>query len=128
MKEEGVRRERRDQPRYRIRKNAIAVVRPGSTFPGQVTEVSRTGLVFLYPDTGTGLGGDGWIDVLVADFQKGLHLQGVPVKTVSDRTLGEGGGSGGFPLRKRVVTFEKMSLEQRAELEFFLRVFTGEPL
>jgi hypothetical protein len=99
-------------------------MRPGPSRPGRVTLISKGAAEIVYDCTlGQALSDTDELDILVADFTRGLYLKGIPVRTISDHETAGGGKPERSGLRKRVVAFGRLTADQRHQLEGFISVY-----
>jgi hypothetical protein len=115
--------DRRRHKRHAVIGSPLAVMRPGPSRPGKLLRISKVAAEIIYCQVnGAGEATTDELDVLVPDFARGIFLERIPVKTVSD-----------FPapplaarehdyeqVRKRVVSFEKLTPDQQGQLQSFI--------
>jgi hypothetical protein len=61
------------------------------------------------------------LDILVADFTRGVFMRGVPVKTLSDCSTELSDPSSPSSLRRRILVFRELTANQRLELQSFIQ-------
>lgn len=113
--------DRRKHERFRVQKDAFAMITPLSHKKGEIIDISRGGLAFRYvPDENQprlsveiGL----FLHIFLEDIS--FCLLRLPIKTVSDSAI-DNGDSAGFG-RRRSVEFHTLSQRQATELEFFIK-------
>jgi hypothetical protein len=138
-REKGV--ERREHERFQIKNDAFALIRSTSAAPiriqgrsmgsiacavfrvnphkiGKIENISVDGLAFCYVDMKARSISELVLDILMAD--RGFHLANIPFKTVADHAIADEMHIGSFAMRQLRLQFKKLSLNQRAELEYFI--------
>lgn len=113
--------ERRRQKRMAVIGCPVAIMKPGPPKPGKITRISSESIEIVYDPIGSPPpGATGELDILAADFVRPVCLQRLPVKMVSDTAAG---GNIGLPVRKRVLAFDRMTADQRNQLQSFICSF-----
>jgi len=99
----------------------VAIMRPGLPRPGKVTRINSESIEIIYdPIDSPPPGETGELDILAADFVRPVCLQRLPVKMLSDTAAK---GYIGPPVRKRVLAFDRMTADQRNQLQSFICSF-----
>jgi hypothetical protein len=111
--------DRRRCQRFAVVGKPLAVMKPGPDQPGRVTQISTEAVEISYITDGSKVADTDELDILVADFTRGLHLQWIPVQTISDCSSEE---CDHF-VRKRIVAFGKLTGDQRRDLQSFIRAY-----
>jgi hypothetical protein len=110
--------ERRRHKRFAVMGSPIAMMSPGPSMPGKVTRISPDSVEIVYEQlNGTKLAEIGELDILAADFVRPIYLEGLPVKVISDRAAK---GFADQTTRKRVLGFDRMTADQRNQLQSFI--------
>ena len=113
--------ERRRHKRFAVIGSPVAMMGPGPSIPGKVICISPESVEIVYdPINGTSLAEAGELDILAADFARPVYLERLPVKVISDCA------AGGFrepTARKRVLAFDRMTANQRNQLQSFIYSF-----
>jgi hypothetical protein len=113
--------ERRHQKRCAVIGNPVAMMSPGPAVPGKVTCISPESVEIVYDQVnGTRLSETERLDILAADFVHPIYLEGLPVKIISDRAAN---ASSNPMARKRVLAFDRLSGDQRNQLQSFIYSF-----
>jgi hypothetical protein len=113
--------ERRRHKRFAVMGSPIALMSPGPSIPGKVTRISPESVEIVYDQlNGTQLAEDGALDIVAADFVRPIYLEGLPVKVISDRAAGDIRDQAA---RKRVLAFDRMTADQRNQLQSFIYSF-----
>lgn len=99
----------------------VAIMKPGPSRPGKVTRISTECVEILYDPIDSAQPDEtGELDILAADFVRPVCLERLPVKMVSDRAAS---GKEGLSVRKRVLAFDRMTADQRNQLQSFIYSF-----
>ncbi len=120
--------ERRRQKRWGVTGNPLAVMRPAPACPGKLLRISDEAAEIIYRQVnGTCETATDELDILVPDFTRGLYLERIPVKTVADQPAASPAAEapGDKRLRKRVVSFGKLTADQIGQLRSFISSFAG---
>jgi hypothetical protein len=120
--------ERRRHRRFGVTGNPLAVMRPAPSRPGKLLRISDEAAEILYSQVnGSSEKATDELDILVPDFTRGLYLERIPVQTVSDRPVSTFAAveHGEQPMRKRVVSFGKLTPDQIAQLQSFMCSYAG---
>jgi hypothetical protein len=115
--------ERRRHKRLTVTGNPLAVMRPAPSRPGKLLRISRDAAEIIYCQVdGSCETATDELDILVPDFIRGLFLDRVPVKTVSDLPAApSAAGEHEYDrMRKRVVSFENLTADQVGQLQSFI--------
>jgi hypothetical protein len=113
--------ERRHHKRFDVIGCPVALMSPGPSIPGKVTRISPKSVEIVYEQVnGTKLAETDALDILAADFVRPIYLEGLPVKVVSD---GAASGTASPTVRKRVLAFDRMTADQRNQLQSFIYSF-----
>ena len=113
--------ERRRHKRFAVIGSPIAMMSPGPSIPGKVTCISPESVEIVYDQiNGTKLTETDELDILAADFARPIYLERLPVKVISDAATS---GFTGLTARKRVLAFDRMTADQRNQLQGFIYSF-----
>jgi hypothetical protein len=115
--------ERRRHKRFPVTGNPLAVMRPAPSRPGKLLRISKEAAEIIYCQVdGSCATATDELDILVPDFIRGLFLERVPVKTVSDLPAApsESGEHDYDRMRKRVVSFGNLTADQVGQLQSFI--------
>lgn len=121
MKAKSRLKERRRQPRFKVSGTVIALAGPQGVRRGKVTEISRTSLSFQYHETDGGPFSEQDIDIIWSDFVAAHHLKKLPVRAVSDVSLGPAEREKHPTLRRTTVAFTDLSPAQESRLTRLIR-------
>lgn len=113
--------ERRRYKRLAVIGYPVAIMKPGPSRPGKVTRISTESAEIIYDSIDSAQPGEtGELDILAADFVRPVCLERLPVKMVSDRAAD---GKKGTPVRTRVLAFDRITADQRNQLQSFIYSF-----
>jgi hypothetical protein len=115
--------ERRRHKRLTVAGNPLAVMRPAPSGPGKLLRISKEAAEIIYCQVdGSCETATDELEILVPDFIRGIFLERVPVKTVSDLPAApSAAGEHGYDrMRKRVVSFENLTADQVGQLQSFI--------
>ena len=99
----------RQNPRFKVQGMVIAVTRPSSDPPGNIKEISRSGLTYQYSENGNKRMIPQEIDIIWADYVAIHHLEKIPVRIVSDVLVEKEGKSNKSVIRRQTVAFENLT-------------------
>ena len=121
MKNKPFTKDRRRQPRFKVRGTVIALARSPASQRGTVTEISRTSLTFQYRENGHCRITAQEIDIIWADFVAAHHLKKLPIQTLSDIVLNPNEKKDDSAIRRKIVKFTNLSSEQNIRLAQLIR-------
>ncbi len=121
MKNDRIQTEHRQHQRYRVQKNALALLRNKSIFPGHITEISLGGMVFHYNSRNGQTPEASEIDIISANYTEAVLIRHLGIKMVSDLAVSEKKAGESTQLRKQVVRFGNLSRSQISRLKYFIR-------
>jgi hypothetical protein len=125
MKNDRMQTERRQHQRYRVQKNALALLRNKSIYPGHITEISLGGMVFQYHSRNGKTPEASEIDIISANYTEAVLIRHLGIKLVSDLAVSGKKAGEATRLRKQVVRFGKLSQSQRSRLKYFIRAYSS---
>jgi hypothetical protein len=117
--------ERRQHQRYRVQKNALALLRNKSIYPGHITEISLGGMVFQYHSRNGKTPEASEIDIISANYTEAVLIRHLGIKTVSDLAVSELKAGEATQLRKQAVRFGKLSRSQISRLKYFIEAYSS---
>jgi len=120
--------ERRRRKRLATTGNPLAVMRPAPSRPGKLLRISDESAEIIYCQiNGSCEAATDESDILVPDFTRGLFLERIPVETVADlpAPASVAGADGYERMRKRVVSFGKLTPDQIGQLQSFICSYAG---
>jgi len=117
--------ERRRLKRFKVKEGAFAALMPDSNKLGQILDLGKGGLSFLYIDTGASADGSTALDIYVAGNR--FYLSKLPVEIVSDIRVPNKIQINPIIMRRQGVQFGELTSEQTSSLNsFILQYTTGE--
>ena len=125
MKTDRTHTERRQHQRYRVQKNALALLRNSSIQPGYITEISLGGMAFQYHSSNGRTPEASEIDIISANYTEAVLIRHIVIKTVSDLAISEKNTEGSTHLRKHVVRFGRLSRNQKSKLKHFIEAYSS---
>ena len=108
--------ERRKDARFKVQGMVIAMSRPPFLPPGNIKEISRSGLVFQYRENGNNRAIPQELDIIWADYVAKHHLEKIPVRIVSDVLDENGGKDNESVTRRQAVAFENLTPRQENQI------------
>ena len=117
--------ERRQHQRYRVQKNALALLRNKSIYPGHITEISLGGMVFKYHSRNGKTPEASEIDIISANYTEAVLIRHLGINLVSDLAVSKKKAGESTQLRKQVVRFGKLSQSQKSRLKHFIRAYSS---
>ena len=115
--------ERRRLKRFKVKEGAFAALMPDSNKLGQILDLGKGGLSFLYIDTGEAADGSTELDIYVAGNE--FYLSKLPVHIVSDVRVPNKIPINPIVMRRQGVQFGEMMPEQTSSLDSFMRLYTS---
>ena len=125
MKKDRIQPERRQHQRYRVQKNALALLRNKSIYPGHITEISLGGMTFQYHSRNGKTPEASEIDIISANYTEAAFIRHLGIETVSDLAVSEKKTAEATQLRKQAVRFGNLSRSQRSQLRSFIRTYSS---
>ena len=116
--------DRRRHARYKVKKDAFAVIRTSDNKLGRIRDVSKGGLSFEYIMKGDPAEGPTELDIFTTDND--FYLKLLPVQVVLDSTLEPEHAFSSLEMRRLGVRFGDMTPTQMSKLDFFLQNLTSE--
>lgn len=115
--------ERRKHRRFQVKDGALVALRLHvSKLVGQIVDISKGGLAFRYIDTGDRPRGSFQLDILLE--KSGFLLEKVPAKTISDSEMPDESSYSSTTTRRQGVQFGELTINQKSQLEYFIRNHT----
>ena len=115
--------ERRKNKRLKAAYGAYAVLGPENSKIGQIKDISIDGLAFKYLADEARPNGAGELNIIIR--QNNLHIQNIPIQTVSDLELAKENAFSTVRLRQQGVQFGELTPDQTSQLEFILKHYTS---
>ena len=125
MNDDRMQTERRQHQRYRVQKNALALLRNKSIYPGHITEISLGGMAFQYHSINGKTPEASELDIISANYTEAVLIRHIGIKTVSDLAISKKNVEGSTYLRKHVVRFGTLSRGQKSKLKHFIQAYSS---
>ena len=114
--------ERRQQKRFKGKERAFATLNSDCDKKGQIKNISKNGLSFLYFGDGEESNGSAEIEIYSANDD--FYLRKLPVRIVSDVSQNSKDSFSSISTRKLTMRFEKLIPKQKFLLNYFLKQYT----
>jgi hypothetical protein len=114
--------ERRKYKRFNVKKGAFVVLSSDYNKMGQIKNICGGGLSFLY--YGAGKKSNGSAEVEIFSTVEDFYLKKLRVRIVSDLAQCNKDSSSSISMRQVSMRFEKLILNQRFLLNYFLKKYT----
>ena len=115
--------ERRKFIRYKVNKDAFAVIRTGDNKLGRICDVSKGGLSFEYITKGEPSKGLTELDIFTTEND--FYLKLLPVQVIMDSTVESEHVFSSLEMRRLGVQFGEMTPNQMSKLDYFLQHHTS---
>ena len=115
--------ERRKQKRFKGKEKAFATLNSDCDKKGQINDISKDGLSFLY--FGDGEESNGSAEIEIYSTNDDFYLRKLPVRIVSDVSQNSNDSFSTISTRKLAVRFEKLIPKQKFMLNYFLKKYTN---
>lgn len=102
---------------------AMAIIKSRPQCMGEIVEISRSGLSFLYIDTECILKNNCEMDILFID--EDFHLSRLPFKAVEDRSITADTPFDVIRMKHLAVKFEELTNKQKSKLDLLLKHFAA---
>jgi hypothetical protein len=114
--------ERRKHKRFKAKKGAFVVLSSDYNKMGQIKNIGKGGLSFLYYGAGEKSNGSAEVEIFstVDDF----YLKKLPVRIVSDLVQGNKDSSSSISMQQLSVRFGELIFNQKFLLDYFLKRYT----
>jgi hypothetical protein len=114
--------ERRSHERFQVQQGVYALLKNGSSKLGQIKNISKGGLAFMYINHEEQIGEPVEVDIFISG--NGYFLKGIPCKKISDIHVENFVPFSTFEMRQLGIQFGAMSHGQAAQLNTFLKKYT----
>jgi len=118
----GPNEDRRKYARFKVSKDAFAVIRTSDNKLGRIRDVSRGGLSFEYIMKGDPAEGLSEIDIFTTEND--FYLKLLPVQVIMDSSLEPEHAFSSLEMRRLGVQFGEMTSNQMSKLDYFLQHHT----
>jgi len=113
--------ERRRFKRFKVKEGAFAALMPDSKKLGQILDLARGGLAFVYIDPGEAADGS---ELQIVVTENKFYLSKLPVHLVSDIWVPNKLPINPIFVRRQGVQFGELTPEQTSLLDSFIRQYT----
>jgi hypothetical protein len=113
--------EQRQHKRFHVQSGAFVILRPSENKVGRLLDISMGGLSFACIENKEQINGS-YLDIWLS--QCNFYLDEVPIKTILDFEMAYKPPLSSVTARRYKVEFGKLTDEQRAQLEFFIKNYT----
>ncbi len=117
--------ERRKHKRFKVKKDAVAILKSNPSQQGKIIDISEGGLAFRYSESGDRSIRLNESDELIINLaEEGFYLDNMPGKTISDFTLADDAHLGSMVMKRRGIQFGDLSPNQTDQLDYFIEDHT----
>ena len=117
--------ERRFHERFQVQQGVYALLKNGSSKLGQIKNISKGGLAFIYINDGEQIQEPTEVDIFLSGY--GFILKSIPCKKISDIHVDNFVPFSTFEMRQLGVQFGEISLHQLAHLNTFIEKYATRP-
>jgi hypothetical protein len=117
--------ERRFHERFQVQQGVYALLKNGSSKLGQIKNISKGGLAFMYINDGEQIQGGTEVDIFLSGH--GFILKGIPCKKISDVHVDNFVPFSTFEMRQLGVQFGEVGIHQLDSLASFIEKYTTRP-
>ena len=114
--------ERRFHKRFQVQQGIYALLRNGSSKLGQIKNISKGGLAFMYINDGEQIQGPTEVDIFLSGY--GFILKGIRCKKISDIHVDNYVPFSTFEMRQLGVQFADVSEHQLDHLSAFIEKYS----
>ena len=114
--------ERRFHERFQVQQGVYALLKNGSSKLGQIKNISKGGLAFMYIKDEEQINQPTEVDIFLSGY--GFVLKGIPCKKISDIHVDNFVPFSTFEMRQLGIQFGEVSLQQLAHLNKFIEEYT----
>ena len=114
--------ERRSHERFPVKQGVYALLKNGASKLGQIKNISREGLAFMYINGGEQLHGSLLLDMFLSGH--GFYLKDIPCNKISDIHVENKFPFSDFEMRHLGVQFSELSHDQSSRLDTFIQNYS----
>jgi hypothetical protein len=114
--------ERRSHERFQVQQGVYALLKDGSSKLGQIKNISKGGLAFMYINDGEQLKEPTEVDIFLSGH--GFILKGISCKKISDIHVDNYVPFSTFEMRQLGVQFLEVSQNQSTRLDTFIEKYS----
>jgi len=115
--------ERRFHERFQVQQGVYVLLKNGSSKLGQIKNISKGGLAFMYINDGEQIDEPTEVDIFLSGY--GFIFKGIPCKNISDVHVDNFVPFSTFEMRQLGVQFGGVNLNQLAHLDTFIEKYTN---
>jgi hypothetical protein len=114
--------ERRSHGRFPVKQGVYALLKNGASKLGQIKNISKGGLAFMYINGGEKMNGSLLLDIFLSGF--GFYLKDIPCNKISDIRVENKSPFSDFKMRHLGVQFSELNHDQLNLLDMFIQNYT----
>ncbi|MBW1694641.1 MAG: PilZ domain-containing protein [Deltaproteobacteria bacterium] len=114
--------ERRLHERFPVKQGVYALLKNGASKLGQIKNISKGGLAFMYINGGEQMHGSLLLDIFLSSH--GFHLKDIPCNKISDIHVENKSPFSDFKMRHLGVQFSELNNDQSNRLDMFIQNYT----
>jgi hypothetical protein len=114
--------DRRLSERFEVPQGVYALLKNGSSKLGQIKNISKGGLAFMYINSGEEIIGSKGVDIFLSGH--GYYLKDMPCKKISDIHLDNKVSFSTFNVRQIGIQFGELNQTQSTQLDYFIQNHT----
>ncbi len=114
--------ERRSHERFPAKQGAYALIKNGASKLGQIKNISKGGLAFMYINGGQKMQGSLLLDIFLSGH--GFYLKDILCNKILDIHVENKSPFSDFKMRHLGLQFSELSQDQSNRLDTFIRNFT----
>lgn len=114
--------DRRLSKRFEVPQGVYALLKNGSSKLGQIKNISKGGLAFMYINSGEEITGPQGLDIFLSGH--GYYLKDMPCKKISDIHLDNKVSFSTFSVRQIGIQFGELNQTQSTQLDYFIQNHT----
>ena len=111
--------ERRSHERFPVKQGVYALLKNGASKLGQIKNISKGGLAFMYINGGEQMHGSLLLDIFLSGH--GFYLKDIPCNKISDIHVDNKSPFSDFKMRHLGVQFSELSHDQLNRLDTFIQ-------
>lgn len=114
--------DRRKYKRYKIRKNALAILKSSPSRKGHIVDIGKGGLSYVFSEDKARSAASIDRDVLTIDVnENGVSLDNIPCNIITDVKIDDDSVDGNRIIIRRSIRFGDMTPEQKKQLADFIK-------
>ena len=113
--------ERRCNERFQVQQGVYALLKNGSSKLGQIKNISKGGLAFMYINDGEQIHEPTEVDIFLSGM--GSYIQDVKSKTISDFRIDKKTSNSSLTIRQCGMQFRELTNSQTSQINDFIKNF-----